>query len=292
MTKKTAITAIVFQGALLVTMLTAAGGCGGERKNTDQGKPRIFVSIAPLEYFANRIAGDRITVNVLIGPGGNPHTYAPAPKQIVELNRGGLLLCAGSDFGRIISERLSWGEDKLRIVNLAADSHADDHHHHDEDPHVWMSPRIAKTLADGVCEELCTLDPTGAEEYRKNLAELNADLDALDAKLAEILAPVKGKTFFVFHPAFGHLAEAYGLKQQAVESQGKSPGPKDVGNLIAQAKTAGVKTVFVQPQFSGRAATVIAEAIGGKVVRLDPLSGDYVNNLHHIAEELKKALQP
>jgi zinc transport system substrate-binding protein len=271
-------------------MLITAGGCGGEP--ADQGKPQVFVSIAPLAYFTERIAGRHVTVNVLIAPGGNPHTYTPTPKQVVRLSQAGLLLFAGSDFAQIVSSRLARGNTQLRVVNLAEGLDAHGHHEDGADSHVWMSPRIARTLAEGICRELCTLDPLHADEYRKNLRKLQDDLDALDARLTKTLAPLKGRTFFVFHPALGHFAKAYGLKQEAVETEGKSPGPRHRNELIARAKTAGVKVIFVQPQFSRQAADVIAEEIGGEVAILDPLSRDYINNLEHIAEELQKALQP
>jgi len=252
----------------------------------------VFVSVAPLAYFTERIARDHVTVSILIAPGGNPHTYTPTPRQIVRLSRGSLLFCAGSDFEQVLSSKLAW-DDQLRIVNVSKD--IDDthgHHEHGADSHIWMSPRIAKTLAEGICRELCTLDPPHTNDYRNNLRKLQGDLDALDARLTKALAPLKGKTFFVFHPAFGYFAKAYGLKQEAVESEGKSPGPRHRSQLIARAKTAGVKTIFVQPQFSRQAADVIAREIGGTVAVLDPLAGDYINNLEHIAEELQKALQP
>lgn len=249
----------------------------------------MFVSVAPLAYFAERIADRHITVSVLIAPGGNPHTYTPTPRQIVRLSRGGLLLCAGSGFEQIISSKLAWGNAQLRVVNLAEG--VDEHGPH-ADSHIWMSPRIAKTLAAGIYRELCILDPPHTDDYRDNLRKLHDDLDDLDTRITKILAPSKGKTFLVFHPAFGYFARDYGLKQEAVESEGKSPGPRYRIDLIARAKTAGVKTIFVQPQFSRQAADIIAEEIGGQVVVLDPLDGDYINNLEHIAEELQKALQP
>ncbi|NQT18790.1 MAG: zinc ABC transporter substrate-binding protein [Planctomycetes bacterium] len=289
MIKKTATVTIRSQGALLLAMLIAAGGCGGRGEPVEQGKPQVFVSVAPLAYFAERIAGRHVTVSVLIAPGGNPHTYTPTPRQVVRLSRAGLLLCAGSGFEQIVSSKLAWGNTQLRVVNVAEG--AAEHGHH-EDSHVWMSPRIARTLAEGICRELCTLDPPHTDDYRNNLRKLQGDLDDLDARLTKTLAPIKGKTFFVFHPAFGYFAKAYGLKQEAIESEGKSPGPRHRSDLIARVKAAGVKTIFVQPQFSRQAADVIAKEIGGKVAVLDPLSADYINNLEHIAEELRKALQP
>ena len=291
MTKKSAIFTIPFQGALLLAMLITAGGCGDRGEPVDQGKPQVFVSIAPLGYFTERIAGRNLTVSVLIAPGGNPHTYTPTPRQVVRLSRGGLLLCAGSDFEQIIASKLAW-DDQLRVVNLAAYVEARGRREEDVDHHIWMSPRIAKTLAAGICLELCEMDPPHTDEYRNNLRKLHGDLDGLDARFTKAFAPLKGKTFFVFHPAFGYFARDYGLSQEAIEREGKSPGPKHRSALIARAKASGAKVIFVQPQFSRQAADIIAKEIGGKVVVLDPLSADYINNIEHIAAELQKALQP
>ena len=292
MKKKMPIVTAWFHRTLLLATLITAGGCGGGGEPADPGKPRVFVSIAPLGYFTGRIAGRHVTVSVLIAPGGNPHTYTPTPRQIVRLSRAGLLLCAGSGFQQIVSSKLARGNTQLRVANVAEGIDAHGHHEHGTDSHIWMSPRIAKTLAAGVCRELCMLDPPHAEDYRSNLRKLQNDLDAIDARLTKTLAPLKGKTFFVFHPALGYFAKDYGLIQEAVESEGKSPGPRYRSDLIARAKAAGVKTIFVQPQFSRQAADIIAKEIGGKVAVLDPLSADYINNLEHIAEELQKALQP
>ncbi|MCP4378700.1 MAG: zinc ABC transporter solute-binding protein [bacterium] len=273
---------------ILLALLITTGGCGEQNQRSGQDKPQVFVSIPPLEYFTKRIAAQHLTVSVLIAPGGNPHTFTPTPKQIVKLSRGGLLLCAGSDFEQTLSSKLRW-DDQLKVVNLAGRS---DNHDHDSDIHTWMSPRIAKTLAEKICVELCNLDPANSEDYRRNLRELQDDLDTLDATVTKTLKGLKGKTFFVFHPALGHFAEAYGLKQRAIEREGKAPGPKYRSELIASARAIGAKALFVQPQFSRRSADIIAKEIGCPVVVLDPLSGDYINNLEHIAEELQKALQP
>jgi len=301
MTEKTVIGAIRSQALILLAMLIAAGGCGGGDEPADRGKPQVFVSLAPLAYFTKQIAGDHVKVSVLIAPGVNPHTYTPTPRQVVRLSRAGLLLCAGSGFEKIVSSKLAWGNTQLKIVNVAEgihvdeDAHGDEHAHEHadhEDRHVWMSPRIAGTLAERTCKELCILDPAHTDDYRNNLHKLKAALDDLDDRLTKALAPLKGKTFFVFHPAFGYFAKAYGLIQAAVENEGKSPGPRHRSELIARAKTAGVKVIFAQPQFSRQAADIIAKEIGGKVVILDPLAEDYIKNLEHISEELQKALLP
>lgn len=296
-----------YTAVCLLAGCALVAGCGGDTPDGDDGRPGVFVTVEPLAYFAQRIAGDRAAVEVLVQAGQDPHTYEPTPRQMVRLARAKLLFRVGAAFEQTIAERLAADDATLKVVNLAAGvellaapDHADTpgqagHHDHDDDdemdPHIWLSPKIAQQMARTICDELCVIDAAGAEQYRENLRTLQADLAALDAELAAALAPLKGRTFYVFHPAFGYFARDYGLRQEAVEAGGKSPGQKYIGELIDRAKADGVKVIFVQPQFSRRAATAIAEEIGGAVVPLDPLARDYVANLRLIAEELNKALK-
>jgi zinc transport system substrate-binding protein len=283
---------------LMLVVLTGIVGCGSKNAQDTQHKPQLFVSVAPLAFFAKRIAREHLTVNILIDQGANPHTYTPTPRQIVSMARGGLLFSSGASFERTITSRMTWDKTKLKIVDLAAYLHGNEPHagheghDHADDNHIWMSPRSAKLISKVICGELCAFDPPHAEEYRSNLTKLQADLDALDARLTTTLKPLSGKNFFIFHPSLGYFARDYGLVQHAVEHEGKSPGPRHRSKLVALARASGVKTIFVEPQFSQRAANVIAEEIGGKTVMLDPLSEDYINNMEQIAEEFQKALKP
>jgi zinc transport system substrate-binding protein len=159
------------------------------------------------------------------------------------------------------------------------------------DPHVWLSPRFARIQAATIAKALADADPARADEFRKNLAAVQQDLDRLDARLAAALAPLRGKTFFVYHPAFGYFADAYGLVQAPVEIEGKEPGARQLAALIARAKSEGVRVIFVQPQFSARSAEAVARAIGGAVVPIDPLAGDYEANLLDMADKISKGMQ-
>ena len=99
------------------------------------------------------------------------------------------------------------------------------------------------------------------------------------------------KKFFVFHPAFGYFARAYGLEQVAVETGGREPSPKQLATLINQAKHEKVKVIFVQPQFSSKTARTIAKAISGVVIPIDPIDKDYLKNLETISEKINEALK-
>ena len=169
----------------------------------------------------------------------------------------------------------------------------EEHHHHEGgiDPHIWLSPRLVKIQARTIADVLIEIDPAGKTTYKKNLAAFLKDLDALDATLAEALAPVKGKTFLVFHPAWGYFADAYGLEQEPIEIEGKDPSGPQLARMIEIAKNEGVRVIFVQPQFSKRSTTRIAEAIDGVVVPINPLARDYIANLERVAGAVRDALQ-
>ncbi|MBN1341644.1 MAG: zinc ABC transporter substrate-binding protein [Phycisphaerae bacterium] len=265
----------------------------------------VYVSIPPQKYFVRRIGGDHVNVSVLLAPGQSPHTYEPTPKEMVRLSQARAFFRVGLPFEKHVVEKIAQAMKNLTIVDtrkgielLAAAEHEHDddahpdhaHHHPEQDPHTWMNPRLAKVQADTIRDALCEIDPANAPTYRGNCSALLAELDAADAKIAKALAPLRGKEFYVFHPAFGYFAQAYGLKQVAIESGGKQPTAKQLTNLIDRAKAAGVKLIFVQPQFDRRNAETVAHAIGGAVVPLDPLAEDYVQNLLHVAATVQKTL--
>ena len=159
------------------------------------------------------------------------------------------------------------------------------------DPHIWLSPRLVRVQARTIADALIEADPAGKATYEKNLASFLEDLDALDATLAEALAPVKGKTLMVFHPAWGYFADAYGLEQEPIEFEGKDPSGPQIARIIEMAKNEGVRVIFVQPQFSKISAMRVAEAIGGVVVSINPLARDYIANLERVADTVREALQ-
>jgi zinc transport system substrate-binding protein len=114
----------------------------------------------------------------------------------------------------------------------------------------------------------------------------------LDASLADELARLGNRTFLVFHPAWGYFADAYGLEQIPIERAGKEPGPRRLTALIEQAKAAGTRAIFVQPEFDRRTAQQVARSIGGRVEVATPLAADYVANLKRFAAILVDANRP
>ncbi|HSW46888.1 MAG TPA: zinc ABC transporter substrate-binding protein [Phycisphaerae bacterium] len=294
------------------------GGCGKEPPASEaesDGRLSVYVSIPPQKYFVERVGGRHVRVGVLLKPGQSMHTYEPTPRQMVDLSSAKVYFSIGAPFERQVADKIRQALRDLKLVDTnegialltttqpceyeshapgreGEHEHEHEHAHSELDMHTWMSPRLVKTQALNICRALVQADPLHQADYEANLAAFHADLDAVDAEIAAALKPLKGRSFFVLHPAFGYFAEAYGLRQVAVESAGKQPSAKQIEELIEEARRSGVKLIFVQPQFSRRGAETVAQAIGGAVVPLDHLVEDYLGNLRHVAETIRAALTP
>jgi zinc transport system substrate-binding protein len=157
------------------------------------------------------------------------------------------------------------------------------------DRHTWLGAEPAKILAAHVRDTLSILDEEGASFYRANSEALIRDIDGEFAALRTELAPLRGKRVFVYHPSFGYFLDEFGIVQEAVETGGKEPGPRDLRVLMGKAREEKPAAVFVQAQFPANAARTLAAAAGAELVALDPLSPDWLANIRVMGEALKKA---
>jgi zinc transport system substrate-binding protein len=262
---------------------------------------RVAVSILPQAYLVERIGGDLVSVDVLVGPGQSPATYEPTPKQMADLGRADLLITSGVPFERSLLNKIADAVPGLTIIDGTAGIELHpmpDHHNHDDggehdhgrlDPHFWLDPQLVTVHSGTICAELARRLPDHAEQLQANLAGLVTELQAADTRISTRLGPFKGRPMLVFHPAYGYFARRYGLHQIAVEAGGKEPSARQLARLIEQVRDAGARVIFAQPQYSTRSAEVVAEAINGEVVPLDPLAPDYLANLELMAERVAEA---
>jgi zinc transport system substrate-binding protein len=281
-----------------------------------QAKLLVAVSIAPQASFLDQIAGDRAEALVMVPAGADAHTYEPRPRQLAALSRASLYCAVGMDFEAAWLPRFAAANPKMVLVHTDAgiekipmlahehEAHGhqpaasgkeegDRHHESGEpDPHVWLSPRLAKVLGANMRDALIQVDPEGAAAYRAGYDRFAATCDALDAGIHKLFAdlPAGAHKFMVFHPSWGYFARDFGLTELPIEQLGREPGPKALAGLVKEAKEDGVKVIFVQPQMSTSQAETLAAAIGGTVAPLDPLSGDWAGGLMAAAKALRQGL--
>ncbi len=276
------------------------------------------VGIPPLAWFVEQIGGDDVVVTVMAPPGSNPHLFEPKPRDLARLAEVDVYFFLGSSFESAWLPRFRAVNPSMRVVDaaegvrrisMAGDHHHHDHHDHDEDedssgdghehdhdheltdPHVWLSPANALVIAENISEALAALLPGRRNAIIERHRELAERIHSLDTELRDLFSRSGGKRFLVFHPAWGYLADAYGLEQVTVEIEGKEPKPAELATLIRMAEEQDIDTVFVQPQFSKKSAETIARAIGGDVTAIDPLSADWYENLRSAAVKIAAALR-
>lgn len=289
----------VRQTPLVAALCLALFGCGGAPP-PDDGELRIAVSVAPQAWLVERIAGPDARIQVVAPPGSSPETHQPTDADAARIARSDLYLRIG-----VPSERGPWlaalGGDRgplivdqhagLELRPIEGHDHGQAHHdhdhdHHGPDPHVWLAPSLLVRQARTVAEALAAVDPARAAEYAARADATVAELEALDAELEELLAPYRGRAFLVYHPAWGYLADAYGLEQIAVERAGRDPSDAELTALARLVRERGIGSLFVQPQIDARSAARIAEALDLELVTIDPLRRDVPDNLRSVAAAL------
>ena len=262
-----------------------------------------FASIVPVGTFVSRIGGDRVDVNVMVGPGDSPGTYDPRPRQMAALADSQVFFRVGVPFERVWVPRIVAARpelpmidlrDGIRLRSMDGGGHGESEAVDGEfmpDPHIWTDPARVKIMAAHIRDTLVRLDPPGAAEYRANYRRFAEELDRLDRDIRTAFAGVPGRRFMVFHPAWGYFADAYGLTQIPIEIHGREPGPASLAKTVARARTIGIKAIFVQPQFSRANAEAVARAVDARVITADLLAADYVANLRRVATALAASLK-
>ena len=300
---------------MLCCLFLVAAGCGSSPEDKkddpvaleDDAKIPVMVSIVPQAYFVQRVGGESVTVESIAPPNYSPETYQITPRQMDALGQTRVYFRIGMPFEEELAKRLSATFPSLRIVDTREgvpllemcedgghEGHDHDHHGHvhgEHDPHIWLDPTRVKIQARTIAAALQAVRPEKAEEFAGNLVAFERDLDALHGQVSEILAPVRGRVIYVFHPAFGYFADAFGLEQRAIEFEGKSPGPRRLQKIVDEIRNSSTRAIFEQPQFKAAELQAVAKEANVEVVLLDGLAADWGENLKQMASVIVEKLQ-
>jgi len=281
-----------------MSLLLILGGCFSPSSRIGE-KPLLFVSIPPQAWFVGQLAGESFQVKVMVGPGESPATYEPRPRQLEELSRAAAFLAIGVPFEEAWMPRIRDLFPGLKVYDVSAgipkrpvdDIHAllggsseTGHSHGHLDPHIWLSPELAKTMAENMTQALIEIDPAGESRYRERLALLLTRLSLLQKEIRDILGEGAKAPFAVFHPSWGYFCREFGLEQIPIEVRGKEPAPRELQAIMEYLREKGVRTIMIQKEFSRHAAMRIAQSLNGEVVTLDPLGRDYPALLREAAQ--------
>lgn len=258
----------------------------------------VVTSIRPLGFIASAIADGVTPTEVLLPDGASPHDFALRPSDIQRLRSADLVLWVGPDMEAFLTKALVpiSADRKLAISELPAvkpllmkgeddddhdhageaHNHADDdhgHHHGEYNMHVWLSPEVAKVTAIAIHDRLLELMPQNKDKLDANLRQFENLLTQTDKNVGNMLTPVQGKGYFVFHDAYGYFEKHYGLSPLGhfTVNPEIQPGAQRLHQIRTQLVEQKAVCVFAEPQF--RPAVINAVAKGTKVRSgtLDPL---------------------
>ncbi|WP_455634533.1 metal ABC transporter solute-binding protein, Zn/Mn family [Parabacteroides sp.] len=285
--------------ALFVLILMACGD-----KRTDERI--VSVTIEPQRYFAEKIAGDKFTVNCVVPAGQSPETYDPTPQQMVRVGKSqGYLRIGSIGFEQAWMDNIRGNNPGLKVFDLSegidllkspeeAEEHrhesGHDHHHHHHpggvDPHTWSSISGAKVIARNTLDAFVSLDPENREYYQANYERLTKEIGETEKIVSGLLRPLGNKTFIIYHPALTYLAAEYGLTQLCIEMDGKEPSPAGLKELVETAREHDAKVVFIQREFDRKNAELIARETGCRLIPINPLDYEWSKEMIHIAKSL------
>ncbi len=275
-------------GLLILSFSAAFAG------ETAPEKIGVAVGIPPIAFFVEKIGGEQVTVQTMLAPGQSPETYSPTPVEMARISSAEIYFEVGVPFEQQLAGTIESAYPHLKIIDLRAalapELQVESNDDHEDDPHYWLDPKLMEKASLIIRNELIALRPDDSAIFASNYDKLIGELQETDSTVAVVLHAYRDRDMWVFHPAYGYFARAYGLKQVAIQYEGKEPTGRELASLVDKAKADKVRTIFVQPQFSEQTAETIAGQIGARIQPLDPLAHDYLANLKIMAKDIAAGL--
>ncbi len=278
---------------MLLAFLSAA--CGADRHDRT-----LIVSIEPQRYLLERIAGEGWTVRSMLDKGSDPENFDPSMSVLKAAAGSRAYFSIGQmAFEEEILSKLQAGNDDMTVIQTSAGIvpikghvHADGTSHGGEmDPHVWSSVRNSKIIAANMRDAMIDLDPANKEAYESNYASVIAELDSLDNVISDRLAPLKGKSFMVWHPSLSYFARDYGLHQMTLGSEHKEISASAFRRQIDKARRGGSQVFFIDAAIDRQRAEEVAAQVGAKCKVINLTSNDWLDNLDDVSREIASAYQ-
>ncbi len=323
---------LVLSALIATTILSAS-------MSMAQADLKVVASIKPIHSLVAGVMEGTGTPTLIVKGAGSPHTYALKPSQARRLQEADLVFWVGNTLEPFLQKPLESIASKATPVTLmdvdglnqitfreggAFDAHGhddhkghddhddhddhkghDDHDDHDDhahgayDPHIWLDPINAKVLVHDIEEALVASDPANAAIYKANADRIMANLDALVAEIDATLDPVKSQGFIVFHDAYQHFEQRFGMSAvgSITVSPEVLPGAERVRELQEKVRGSNASCVFSEPQFEPKLVATITENTDAGTGVLDPLGASlkngpdlYFNLIRGMAASLKGCL--
>ncbi|MEN3202772.1 MAG: metal ABC transporter substrate-binding protein [Atribacterota bacterium] len=259
----------------------------------------VAASVPPICSLIAEVGRERVTVVQLIPNGANPHAYEPTPSDVAKAAQAEAFFLVGLGFDTYLEKviKAAKGEKALILyLHSGLDLLEDrgENHHEEANPHIWLSLRNAQVILETVARNLSSLDPEGANFYRENAKRYAQVLAEIDTWFTQEILSLPSRSFVATHNSLSYLARDYGLFEAGVleKAPGYEPTPQELAELVTLMREKNVRIVVAEPQFSVKAAQVLAEETQSTLVFFDPL-GTFPDTPYHVLmkENLRKLIE-
>ena len=310
---------------VLMLALSLFAGCGQTAsENTNSGEKLSVVStIFPGYDFTREIAGDNVSLTMLLPPGTESHSFDPTPQDAITIQNCDVFIYVGGESDTWIDGMLNSIDtsnmtiismmDAVEVVEEEIKAGMENDHDHPEedgldkleyDEHVWTSPINAMGIAEEITAALMALDPDNADTYRTNCSAYIEKLEELDASFRGVVQNAKRDTLiFGDRFPFRYFVDEYGLDYEAAFpgcSSETEASAKTLAFLIDKTNNENIPVVFHIEFSNEKMADIICESTGARklllhschnVTKADFESGvSYIELMTQNAENLKEAL--
>ncbi len=278
---------IALAGAL-IALLVAPAGCVSPRAAQEAAEATslqvpVTAAFYPLAYLLEQVGGPGVKVFTLTKPGVEPHDLELTPKDLVDLPKMSVVAYL-KGFQPAVDEAVAQQAGRAAYdvstaagltLTAPAGGEAGEAGAPAADLHFWLDPIRYAAVGTALAQRLADADPAHAADYQARAAAFTSSMTDLDRTFATGLKSCATTKLVTGHAAFGYLAARYGLTQVPIAglSPDQEPSAKQLADVAATVKAAGVRTIFTETLVDPKFAQTVAKETGATLALLDPVEG-------------------
>jgi len=280
------------------------------------GAVKVVTSLQDFASIADAVGGKRVETFALAKGYQDPHFVEPKPSFVLKLSKADLLIVAGLELevgylppliDQSRNEKIrpnaagyldaSTGCDILeRPTGTVTRAMGDVHPY--GNPHYWLDPDNGRVIARAIAAKLSQLDPSGAAEYKSNLAAFEAKLAEGEKRWDAALGPYAGTALVTYHTSWPNFLKRFKLTAAGyIEPKpGVPPSPSHTLELINMMIEKKIPVILMEPYFDQKTPKSVADKTGATLITFIPSVGgvpeakDYVALFDYDVKLLADAL--
>lgn len=260
---------------LVIIFLAACSAQPAQVESSTAGLPRVIAVETFLADIVRNVTGDRLIVDSLLPINSDPHSYQPAPRDIINVSKSNVLVINGGGIETFIDPLLENADGSRLVITASAgltslpDSTGE---HPDGDPHFWMDPNNVIRYVENIRDGLIEADPQGRQVYMDNAASYIIQLRSLDAWITDQVAQIPSdyRLLVTNHESLGYFASRYGFIVigsiiPSISSE-SVPTASQLAALVDQIRASGARAIFMETGANTELADQISSETNVKLV--------------------------